>query len=250
MNVLQRFEKRLGGLVEGAFAKVFKGGVEPVEIAGALARECDDKRAISATRVLVPNDFVVELGPDDHTHLSPYDEALGEELTAMVREHAEAQGYSFVGPVAVRFALADDLSVGTFRVRSGVSPAPLRPDDPVPTPAASLAGPRLVLGPGVQAQHGVTLGPREEREFRPTGDRALIGRAPEADLQLLDSGVSRRHAQLVFADGAWWLEDLGSTNGTLVNGRQVSRAELADGDRVELGGCVLLYREAPAAWSG
>lgn len=245
MGVLQRFEKRLGVLVEGAFAKVFRGGVEPVEIAGALARETDDKRAVGPSRTLVPNQFTVELAPADHARLAPYEEALGEELGEMVREHAAEQHYSFVGQVQVSFVRTDDLSVGMFRVRSGVSADQAAPASPVSPSieydAGLAAGPRLVV-----AQEGSldeASGGAGAREFPLRKAEALLGRSLEADVRLAHTGVSRRHAQLERIEGTWWLHDLGSTNGTRVNGRPVTDAELADGDRIEVGGVVLVYRD-------
>src|SRR5262249_23430535 len=117
--VMDRFERRLDRLVSGAFARAFKAEVQPVEVAAALQRECDDRAAIvTRGRTMVPNDFTVELGPHDHERLAMYEEPLGNELGAMVREHAEEQGYQFVGPVTVRLALVDDLDTGMFRVRS------------------------------------------------------------------------------------------------------------------------------------
>src|SRR5690348_16342771 len=114
VGVLQRFERRIGGLVEGAFAKVFKGDVQPVEIASALQRETDDRKTVVGQgKVLVPNDFVVEVGQHDHDRLSPWADPLGEELAAMVREHAAEQGYSFVGPVTVVLELMPDVDTGT-----------------------------------------------------------------------------------------------------------------------------------------
>ena len=120
MGVLSRFERRLGGLVEGAFAKVFKGGVEPVELAGALREETDSRRVISATRTLVPNDFLIELSSRDHEHLVPYEQALAIELAEIVKDHAADQRYTFVGNVRVRFARNDSLDTGIFTVSSGV----------------------------------------------------------------------------------------------------------------------------------
>src|SRR5687767_4407036 len=115
-------------MVNRPFARAFKAEVQPVEIASALQRECDDRAAIVGRgRTLVPNDFVVELGEHDHDRLATYDETLGRELAGMVREHAEEQRYAFIGPVQVRFEYADDLSTGMFRVRAdavaGVTPA-------------------------------------------------------------------------------------------------------------------------------
>lgn len=119
MGVLKKFEQRLEGLVNGTFAKVFKSEVQPVEIAGALQRECDNNATIwNRDRTVVPNDFIVELSAHDYERLSPYSGQLGTELAGMVREYAEAQRYSFMGPLQVNLEQADDLDTGLYRVRS------------------------------------------------------------------------------------------------------------------------------------
>ena len=123
MGVLQRFERRIGGVVEGIFARAFKSEVQPVEVAAALQRELDDQAAVvGRDRTLVPNQFVVELGNHDYDRLAPYEKPLTDELAAMVREHATDQRYSFVGPVQVRLLLVHALETGVFRVRSEVAP--------------------------------------------------------------------------------------------------------------------------------
>ncbi|KDN84201.1 hypothetical protein KCH_39920 [Kitasatospora cheerisanensis KCTC 2395] len=137
MGVLKKFEQRLEGLVNGTFAKVFKSEVQPVEIAGALQRECDNNATIwNRDRTVVPNDFIVELSPHDHERLSPYATQLGNELAGMVREYAEAQRYTFMGPLQVALEKADDLDTGLYRVRSRT----LAAEEP-PRPPAPPAGP-------------------------------------------------------------------------------------------------------------
>lgn len=227
MGVLQRFERRLEGLVEGTFAKVFRGGVEPVEVAKALQREAADKKAISATRTLVPNEYVVELGAADHARLAPYEAPLGAELAGMVREHAAANRWAFVGPVRVMLERQDDVDTGTFRVRSAVTEGT---PDPMPAvPARGAPRVRVVSGAGVP------------RELDLTDDVVVIGRGSAAGLRLDDTGVSRQHAELRREGDDVVLVDLGSTNGSSVNGRHVERARLAPGDRIELGRSVLVY---------
>jgi hypothetical protein len=121
VGALKKFEQRLEGFVNGAFAKVFKSEVQPVEIAGALQRECDNNASIwNRDRTVVPNDFIVELSPHDHERLSPYSGQLGNELAGMVREYAQAQRYSFMGPLNVQLERADDLDTGLYRVRSRI----------------------------------------------------------------------------------------------------------------------------------
>ena len=231
MGVLQRFERRLEGLVSGAFARTFGGFVEPVEVAAALNREAEDKKAIVAQgRVLVPNTFVVALGPGDLDRLGEYDAALRTELAAMVSEAAQERGWSFVGPVEVRFELEPGRATGTFSVSSSVVAATAEGAGP----AAEVGTPRLVVlaaGPGGQ-----------DRTVALTGATTVLGRGAEADVRLSDTGVSRRHAEIRLAGGAAQVVDLGSTNGTRVNGSAVSSSPLMDGDRVAVGTTELLYR--------
>lgn len=227
MGVLSRFERRLEGLVEGTFAKLFRGGVEPVEVAKALQREAEDKKAISSTRTLVPNDYVVELGPADHAKLKPYEAPLGAELASMVREHAAERRWAFVGPVRVSLEEQGDLDTGMFRVRSAVSEGE---PDPVPT-TTSKGQPRLRLLTGAGAPNEVPL----------TRDVISIGRSSTSDIRLDDTGVSRRHAEVRREGDDVVLVDVGSTNGTCVNGRLVERVRLTPGDRIELGRTVLVY---------
>jgi hypothetical protein len=257
VGVLQRFERRLGGLVEGAFAKVFKGDVQPVEIASALQRETDDRKTVLGQgKVLVPNDFVVELGRHDYDRLSPWAEPLGDELAAMVREHAAEHRYSFVGPVTVALELMPNVDTGTFRVRSGVSAGDVIDGgrivragsaassmDAAAPPTNALAGrPRLVVTAGGKAKTGSPEARGEEQAFFLTHSVTVIGRAAEADLRLNDPGVSRRHAEIRQESGGFWIVDLGSTNGLRVNEAPIARHELINGDRVEIGSTTMVFR--------
>ena len=230
--MLQRFERRLEGLVEGAFARAFGGVVQPVEVAAALQREAADKKTIVGRgRVLVPNEYVVELGSSDAERLQEYDAPLRKELGDMVTEHAKEQGWSFVGPVSVRFETVEDLATGVFRVRSTVLAAPGGPA--VGAPAGDGSGRRLELVTGSETGRIVRLTPPS----------IVIGRGAEADLRLTDTGVSRRHAELHVDPDGVTLVDLQSTNGTAVNGRMVARAPLQDGDRISVGTTTMVFRQ-------
>jgi Protein of unknown function (DUF3662)/FHA domain len=254
VGVLQAFEKRLGGLVEGAFAKVFKGDVQPVEIAGALQRETDDRRSVVGQgRVLAPNEFVVELGDHDYHRIEEWAEPLGDELAAMVREHAADAGYSFVGPVHVGFELHHEVGTGVFRIRSNVvAPAdgavaatPAAADAPQPsTPQPAVPGPGRPASPGGFAHRPrviLEVG-REESAYFLSHPVTVVGRAAECDIRVDDPSVSRRHAELRYADGEVELVDLGSTNGVTVNGTPAGRARLRDGDRIDVASTTLIFR--------
>jgi hypothetical protein len=243
VGVLQTFERRLGGLVEGAFARVFKSEVQPAEIASALQRESDDrKEVVGRGRVLAPNAYVVELGERDYRRIEEWAEPLGEELSAMVKEHAAENGYSFVGPVEVAFTQRPDIGTGVFRVRSSVAageapPAPAaKPTGKKAAPAPAPAGayplrPRLIVSVG-----------DEESAYFLTHAVTVIGRASECDLRLEDPGVSRKHAEVRYSDGRVGVVDLGSTNGITVNGQPTERKELNDGDRIDIGHSTLIFR--------
>jgi hypothetical protein len=250
VGVLQAFERRFGGLVEGAFAKVFKGDVQPVEIAGALQRETDNRKSIVGPgRVHVPNDFVVELGDHDHERLAEWSEPLGNELGAMVREHASEQGYSFVGPVHVGFEHVPEISTGTFRIRSGVvaGETPPEPAAQQPAPARTTAPPAAMPRPGVTGRPRLILaasglGDSSESTLELTKAVTVLGRANECELRLDDPGISRRHAEIRVNGGEAEIIDLGSTNGIRVNGTAVPSARLFDGDRIDLGSTSLVFR--------
>ena len=246
MGVLQRFEHRLEGMVEGAFARAFKSELQPVEVASAIQREMDDRAAIVAQgRTLVPNDFVVEVAEDDYARLDMYADSLGIELATLAREYAKEQGYSFVGPVRMRFEGVRDLTTGTFRILSGVIRGTTvedgeirRPATDLPQPAGGFRGnPRLLVsGPDGGPDGG------SQRTYDITTPLVILGRGTDCDLRLVDPGVSRHHAEIRVEDDDVVLVDLGSTNGTFVNGQPVRRVALTDGTRVTLGRTTLVFR--------
>ncbi|WP_406201223.1 DUF3662 and FHA domain-containing protein [Kitasatospora sp. NBC_01560] len=283
MGVLKKFEQRLEGLVNGTFAKVFKSEVQPVEIAGALQRECDNNASIwNRDRTVVPNDFIVELSPHDHERLSPYSSQLGAELAGMVREYAEAQRYSFMGPLQVNLEKADDLDTGLYRVRSrtlaaeeqpqqpqapaqpgyGRPPAAPAPDapwqqggaqygapPPPATPPAMPAAPPAPAGGNVRPFPGAGHGTSVRRwievngaRHQITGNACVLGRSTEADVRIDDPGVSRKHAEIRPGTPSMVL-DLGSTNGIVVDGQHTQRATLRDGSRIVVGSTTIVYRQ-------
>jgi hypothetical protein len=246
VGVLQRFEHRLEGMVEGAFARAFKSELQPVEVASAIQREMDDRAAIVAQgRTLVPNDFVVEVAEDDYARLDVYADSLGIELATLAREYAKEQGYSFVGPVRMRFEGVRDLTTGTFRILSGVIRGTTvedgeirRPVSDLPQPAGGFRGnPRLLVSSPDAGRDGST-----QRTFEIAAPLIILGRGTDCDLRLVDPGVSRHHAEIRVEDGEVVLVDLGSTNGTFVNGQPVRRVLLTDGTQVTLGRTTLVFR--------
>jgi hypothetical protein len=248
VGVLQRFERRLEGMVEGTFARVFKSELQPVEVASAVQHEMDERAAIVAQgRTLVPNDFVVEIAQTDAERLDIMVESLSLELATLARDHAKEQGYSFVGPVRIRFEGVPDLSTGMFRIRSGVIRGHTVEAGEVRQPVSDFprAGgahfpgrPRLVVA-GSQPGTGMETGSTYDLQTPVT----MLGRGTDCDLRMVDPGVSRHHAELRIEDAQVVLVDLGSTNGTLVNGQPVRRVVLTDGTNVTLGRTTMVFHQ-------
>jgi hypothetical protein len=207
---LQQFEQRLERLVEGAFAKAFRSGLQPVEIARRLTREMDLQRTVGVHGVIAPNVFDVRLAPGDIDRFESFADALSDELADAVREHARDERYSFMGPVEVTLQPDRSLSPGAVRVGSGVK-----------------------AGPGGGPSAGLVL-PDGRRVSLDEGP-LVIGRLPECNIVVEDSNVSRRHAEVRRDGPDVVVSDLGSTNGTRVNGAQVRSRRLSDGDEITVG---------------
>ena len=241
MGMLQRFETQLEQLVSGAFARAFRSAVQPVEVAAALQREVDNSAQIlSRNRRLVPNTFHVELSKADHERLAPYSSTLVEELTEMLRDHAEDQSYVFTGPVSISFDAKDDLSTGRFRVRSAALAKV--------TPATD----RAVSDTAVRRASVVLEINGMRHPLEPPG--IVVGRGTDVDLRINDPGVSRRHAEIRVVPGEHTpmvsVVDLGSTNGMLVNGRRVAQATLDDAATVKIGNTTMTVRYVTSRTGG
>ncbi|MGQ0624646.1 MAG: FhaA domain-containing protein [Sporichthyaceae bacterium] len=247
MGVLQRFERRLEGLVSGAFAKAFKADVQPVEIASALQRELDDRAAIVSRGVtIVPNRFVVELSIHDYERLSVYARTLSDELAEVVREHAGEQNYQLRGDVDVSFSEDAALEIGRHRITSSVvasvrAVAKVEAPPPGPSKAPERARERTeVIALARTTSPWLEVNGEKYPLTRPV---TVLGRGTQVDLRVDDAGVSRRHAEIQLGDSPY-LVDLGSTNGTLLDGARIERAQLTDGAKIGLGDTVLVFRAA------
>ena len=229
MGGLQRFEHKLEQVISGAFAKAFRSAVQPVEIAAALQRECDNNAQIlSRERRMVPNEFHVELSQTDLDRLSPYDSTMVRDFTEQLEHHAQQQGYQFPGPLSIGFEAAEDLTTGRFRIRSS---AQARVRSNATNTQASRARAFVVAG-------------GQEHPLHPPV--TVVGRGTEADIRVNDPGVSRRHIEFQLVGGESALQvrvrDLGSTNGMLVDDHRVTSTSLRDGSQVKIGNTTLTVR--------
>lgn len=312
MGVLQDFEKRLEGAVEGFFARAFRSGLQPIELAKGIQRYARDNQHVTADGVVVPNVYRVHVGPKDHDRLAGFGASLPRELADVVVRTAAERGWLLRGPVKIRVERNDDVRVGRYRLAGRVEvvdpalagalytggrpearlapSAPAVPAPDVPTildrdagpvagvaaapddaaspggasPAGSVGGGASVAAPhpagsttdGIDHTQivstvptaalrlAVRSGQNAGQHLPLTASRVTIGRSERCSLSLRDTTVSREHAAFVRRGDAWWVIDLGSTNGTRVNGVRAAELPVSPGDRVELGDVVVELVEA------
>ena len=199
-------------MFEGVFNRGLRTAVRPIEIGRRLVQEMDDKRTVdSKSRRVAPNQFVIRLHPKDHDELSDFIGPLEGELAEAAKEYAKEEGYHLRGPVTVSIATDESLKSGRIGIDSKVRTS----ETPITDGVLAVPGGQ-VLRIGEQP--------------------IIIGRQPDCDIVFDDPNISRRHAEVRIAAGEYTISDLGSTNGTKVNGVAVSLARaLRDGDIITLG---------------
>jgi hypothetical protein len=245
MSILRSLESKIAGLVEGTFSRAFRSEVRPVEIARKLAREMEDHKYLSVSRTIVPNEYRVYLSPRDRERFAGYEDALAAELAGYLLEHARRERFSLLSRPVIEFETDDRLGLGEFGIQTRVSQPPEEPDA-VPPPASD-AGRTMVYSTAGRvaepleerarnrAETALLIIDRRRVVIGPTG--ATLGRSRQCDIVLHDANVSRQHAEIRPRGGSWVLSDLGSTNGSTINGRPVSGPEvLKPGDEISLGG--------------
>ncbi len=252
--VLRLIEQKIEALVEGVFGRAFRTNVQPVELARKLAKEMDDHRQVSVSRVYVPNEYTIFLSESDRTQFEGYEESLIGELQEYLAEHARRETYALLSPPKVLVRTDEDLEVGEFGIAVRMAqpepgevpppsaPAPevesgatmiYKPTAPLETQAASPAE----LGLEREVAYLVVNGKRHPLDRR----RTVIGRSKDCDLQLDDANASRLHAEVRQEGTSYWIVDLDSTNGLEVNGRRAKRAKLDTGDTITIGSTDLVF---------
>lgn len=253
MRALQHFERRLEGAVEGFFARAFRSGLQPIELAKGVQRYAEDHQHVTSDGVVVPNVFRAQVATKDYERLSTFGESLPRELAQVVVTTAADRGWQLRGPVKVRIEPSDTVKVGRYTLTARVEVVDLTGRDaPEPARATSPPGPADrqhhgpatagTAAPGSAARSGpgelavrVLSGPATGTMVTITGNRVTLGRMSACDVTVADSTVSREHAALVRRGDRWWIVDLGSTNGTTVNGVRAAEQPVGPGDRIVLG---------------
>jgi hypothetical protein len=244
--VLRSIEQKIEALFEGVFGRAFRTNVQPVELARKLAKEMDDHRVVSVSRVYVPNEYAVYLSAGDREQFEGYENSLLSELEEYLGEHARREGYALLTPPRVALETDEDLALGEFGIATRmVQPRhghrSDEPEEQVESGATMIYKHPVVPDAIDSAQEELGL----EREvavlswdaqrLRVDKRRVVLGRSRECEIQIEDANVSRRHAELRQEGTAFWIVDLDSTNGLEVNGKRVKRAKLDPGDSFTVG---------------
>jgi hypothetical protein len=254
LGFLKHIEKRMESLVEGVFGRAFRRQIHPVEIAKGLTKQMDEGRMVSISRTYAPNDFTVHLSREDTESIRAYQASLNDELIQYASTHAENKNYHLMTPPRIRFETEDTLRFGEFGVTAKLTggDGPREKGAPQDTSGQTRIF-RTEESSGGQIDQGTaTISADEARrhglareivevvlgdEKHPLEGRGpwSVGRSQENDIVINDPNVSRRHAKISRADGGFVVEDLGSTNGTLLDGAPIDRERIEGGDELTFG---------------
>jgi len=237
MGLLDNLEQRLDRIVNGSFSKAFKSEVQPVELGAALQQEIDNRADTITGQTVVPNIFIIELGPVDHERLATYFETLGAELGSLADSYSSEQRYTTVDAAQVTFDIDQELETGVFRIRSTAAKRSI--DTIAPSSVVQDSTPHMpltVFTPEATPYLTSVTG----EEFKISKSITSIGRGIEADIQIDDTSVSRLHCEIVLGSDVL-IRDLNSTNGTVVDGNRASESVLRDGSIIKIGNITLTY---------
>jgi len=243
MSRVERFFERL---VERPSARLFRTKLQPVQVLRRIERAMESERGAEGRRGLVPDQFVVHIHPDDLAMLTAPDQ-MAAELASGALTFARSHGYALRDRPRVTLQPDPRLRSGEVEVDATVTAAREAPQEA--GAAVVDAGTRVFEVPVLRSPDA-TIEVREPnraaRKIQANGTPIHIGRSPDCELVLRDSRVSRRHARLTGRDGVLVLTDLGSTNGTRVNGHRITEVVLGAGDRITIGETVLTIESATA----
>ena len=255
MSVLRSIESKLESLFEGVFGRAFRANVQPVELARKLAKEMDDHRNVSVSRVYVPNEYTIFLSEADFEQFSSYEDSLREELQEYLAEHARRESYVLLSPPRVKLETDTDLDLGVFGIATRLARTgpPKTKDEPVSDVAPSAT---MIYTPGPAPEE-----PAAEEEPAPTAGGpvlsfaglrheiknppVVLGRSKDCDIPIPDPNISRRHAEIRLEDGQYTLVDLDSTNGIEIGTKKVRELKLEDGTHFTLGSTEILFSVEP-----
>ncbi|MCL5291040.1 MAG: FHA domain-containing protein [Actinobacteria bacterium] len=248
MSLIRELERRFETILEGFFARQFRSGVQPIEVAKKLAREMDDNRTVSVSKIYAPNTYIVLVSPADAERLLPFKAKLCEEFSDFLTAHAQRESYAIIGRPTVEIEAGEGLGLGVFKIESSLvdrteeGDRHVEKEDSKSEPDLPVDGTRVMkaLRPEATLQF-----PDAKKVYPLSAERTTIGRAAANDVVIPDQSVSRRHAEIVRMGNERILRDLSSRNGTFLNGHKVYEHTLKSGDKIRIGLTTLIFRREP-----
>jgi Protein of unknown function (DUF3662)/FHA domain len=253
LGFLKHIEKRMESLVEGVFGRAFRRQIHPVEIAKGLTKQMDEGRMVSISRTYAPNDFTVHLSREDTESIQAYQASLRDELIQYASTHAENKNYHLMTPPRIRFETEETLRFGEFGVTAKLTGGDGPREKGAPQDTSGQTRIFRTEDTGGEVEQGTAAISANEARLHglareivelALGDEALplegpgpwgVGRSQENDIVINDPNVSRRHARISRSDNGFVVEDLGSTNGTLLDGAPIDREMIEGGDELTFG---------------
>jgi hypothetical protein len=265
MGLFTKIEELSEKIIEGFFKTKFAGDIQPIEIAKKLAKEMSDQKAISVSRVYVPNEYLVHLSPEDMEKLKAVEVEVREELKNYLKERARSKNYTLSHEPSITFFEDMDIKKGNFSVSSKFTliPSGLKSKEEKAEDLEQKIGyagdedekqhtqifkslpivtKEFIIPLKKRAELVIVAGDDEGMAFLLASGIKIIGRRPTNDIFINDPNVSRQHAQIE-ADGEdYIIKDFESTNGTYVNGSRIHNHRLEENDRIKIGNSVLEFR--------
>ncbi|MCG8403438.1 MAG: FHA domain-containing protein [Firmicutes bacterium] len=249
MGFFNELEENLEKYVEKLFGSKGNDGLQPVDIARRLGREMRRRRRAGLKGVYVPNRYAIYLKQKDFAALEPLLEHLAVEMTEYIAGKAREKKYILAGPVKVEFAEEKESGVGEEQVRieTAYDQPPAGDEEHL---APSVEDTLRYVPPRESAGHplhparfpAATLETKAGTQYMLDKGNIVLGRRETCDIFLMDNGISRKHAAITRRGNRYVIRDLGSTNGTLVNGARIADRELESGDVIILGDTELTFK--------
>lgn len=225
MSLLKDLERKLERSIEGAFAKGFRSSLQPVELAKRLDREMEAGRTVSVSKIYIPNEYIVRMSPEDMAAFADFTDKLVDELKAFLDKRRKAKNYAVMGEVSIILKEDKRLPLGRAEITS------------------RLVTPDKMENPEAKASLSLIIEGEEAETFFLGDKRVTIGRINSNDIAIPDPGMSRHHADIHPENGSYVITDLGSTNGTFVNGKRIAETRLKNDDRIGVGKVTLIYKK-------
>jgi len=257
MNLLTRAEV----VAEFLFTFFFRksaAAIQPVQVARELIRAMLKNKQVSISNVYVPNYYCVLLSPQDYAVLRSFGETFLIELARHLYDEGCKQGYTFLALPMVEITPAESIPMGNIKIQIEFNDSVVAnwqiQDENDPGESDEIEKTTVLVDcvrfmNSLQAYSGrknrsyleIIKGDDEGKIFYLDQDSVLVGRYNECDIEIADQELSRRHFKLYWQDKRWYVEDLGSTNGTFVNKLRVDSYMVNPGDRIKAGQTIFRF---------